>query len=87
LKPPAFHLKLRTEVIIVSGSSAEAVRPNRTHRSPLTYNRSSTERNDTPRHANVRPISVHTEEISSDQWFSNLRLVTNHRDHLSVPRR
>jgi hypothetical protein len=27
------------------------------------------------------------EEISSDQWVSNPRLVTNHRDHFSVPRR
>jgi hypothetical protein len=31
--------------------------------------------------------SAFTEEISSEQGVSNPRLVTNHRDHLSVPRR
>lgn len=74
-------------MIIVSESSAKATLLGRTDRYTPARHRSSAPRDDALKYADARPISVHTEEISSDQWVSNLRLVTNHRDHLSVLRR
>jgi hypothetical protein len=49
-------------VIIVSESSAEAVRRVRTGRYPPARNHSSAAHNDTPKQANAQQISVHTEE-------------------------
>ncbi len=53
------------QVIIISEPSAEPARRARTDRSTPARNRSSTAHNDTPRHADARPISLHTEEIMS----------------------
>jgi hypothetical protein len=87
---PAYRTRASSwtsDVIIVSESSAAMTLRVRTERCALVRGRSSAAHNDTLRYADVWPISVHTEEISSDQRVSNPRLVTNHRDHLSVPRR
>jgi hypothetical protein len=51
-------------MIIISESSAEATQPVRTSRYPPTHRPSSTACNDTAWHANARPISVHTEEVT-----------------------
>ncbi len=51
-------------MIIVSESSAEAAQPERTDRYTPACRRSSAARNDTPRYADVRSISVHTEEVT-----------------------
>jgi hypothetical protein len=51
-----------SRLIIVSESSAEAARRVRTGRYTPVRSRSSAARKDTPRYANVRRISVHTEE-------------------------
>lgn len=48
-------------VIIVSGPSAKAAQRVRTGRYTPAGSRSSATHNDTPRHADTRPISVHTE--------------------------
>lgn len=53
------------QVIIISEPSAEPARRAHTDRSTPARNRSSTAHNDTPRHADARPISLHTEEIMS----------------------
>lgn len=50
-------------MIVVSEPSAETTRRVRTRRSTPAHSRSSAAHNDTPRHADARPISVHTEEI------------------------
>jgi len=49
-------------MIIVSESSAEATQPVRTGRPIPARSRSSAAHNDTPKHADARPIRVHTEE-------------------------
>lgn len=54
--------KPHSQVIIVSEPSAEAARRASTGRSIPARSRSSATHNDTPRHADARPISVHTEE-------------------------
>jgi hypothetical protein len=60
-------------MIIVSESSAESALSGRTSRCPPTRSRSSTAHNVTHRHANIRPISVHTEEvINQDQSLGPL---------------
>lgn len=56
MQPPKLNM------IIVSESSAEARRPDRTSQSTTAYSRGSAAFNDTRRHADLRPISVHTEE-------------------------
>jgi hypothetical protein len=56
--------KSHSQVIIVSEPSAEAARRASTGRSIPTRSRSSAARNDTPKHADARPISVHTEEYN-----------------------
>jgi hypothetical protein len=58
----------RVTVIIVSEPSAEAPPRVRIERSSPARSRSSAAHNDTPRHTDAWPISVHTEEISGDQW-------------------
>ena len=54
--------RLALNMIIVSGSSAEATQPVRTDRYTPARRRSSAARNDIPRYADARPINVHTEE-------------------------
>ncbi len=54
--------RLTLNMIIVSGSSAEATQPVRTGRYTPARRRSSAPHNDTPRYANAWSISVHTEE-------------------------
>jgi hypothetical protein len=49
-------------MIVVSESSAEVTQLGRTRRYTPAGCRSSAARNDTPRYADARPISVHTEE-------------------------
>jgi hypothetical protein len=53
-------------VLIVSEPSAEAARRVRTRRSSPVRSRSSATHNDTPRHSDARPISVHTEVLTRD---------------------
>jgi hypothetical protein len=48
-----------TCVIIISESSAEGTQPVRTDRYTPARRRSSAAGNDTPRHADARPVSVH----------------------------
>lgn len=59
-------LKSPPNMITVSESSAEATQLVRTGRYTLPRRRSSTTRNETPRHANAWPISVHTRRAQSD---------------------
>ena len=58
--------RLRLHVIIVSEPSAEAARRVRTDRSTPARSCSSAAHNDTPRHADARPISVHTRSARED---------------------
>jgi hypothetical protein len=58
-------------VIIVSESSAEATRRGRTGRYTPARSRSSVAHNDTPRHPDARPISVHTEERTRSHVRTN----------------
>jgi hypothetical protein len=60
--PAAGHQ--RVAMIIVSESSTEATRPVRTGRSIPARSRSSAVHNDTPKHADARPIRVHTEVVA-----------------------
>jgi hypothetical protein len=60
-KPSALS-KPRPQVIIISEPSAEPARRVRTGRSLSARSGSSAALNDTPRHADARPTSVHTEE-------------------------
>jgi hypothetical protein len=53
-----------SSVIIVSEPSAEVARRVRTGRSAPVRSRSSAAYNDTPRYADARPISVHTEVLT-----------------------
>jgi hypothetical protein len=55
-------------LIIVSESSAEVTQLVRTRRYTPVGCRSSAAHHDIRKYANVQRISVHTEEISSDQW-------------------
>ena len=58
--------KPRPQVIIVREPSAKAARRTRTGRYTPARSHSSLAHNDTPRQADTRPISVHTEEVSKD---------------------
>jgi hypothetical protein len=61
-RPAASHQGVA--MIIVSEPSAEATQPVRTERSIPACSRSSAAHNDTPKHADARPIRVHTEEVT-----------------------
>jgi hypothetical protein len=52
------------EMIVVSKSSAEAMRGVRTDRYTPARRPTSAAHHDTPKNANARPISVHTEEVN-----------------------
>jgi hypothetical protein len=52
-------------MIIVSESSAKVAQPVRTDRYTLPRRRSSATLNDTSSHADIRRISVHTEEVKA----------------------
>jgi hypothetical protein len=54
-------------VIIVSETSAEVTPRVRTERSAPVRNRSSATHNHTTRHADARPISVHTEVLAGSK--------------------
>jgi hypothetical protein len=58
--------KSHSQVIIVSEPSAEAARRASTGRSIPARSRNSTPHNDTPQHADARPISVHAEVLARD---------------------
>jgi hypothetical protein len=61
---PTFAPSSVAQVIIISESSAQPVRPVRTGRSTPAHSYSSAVHNDTLRLADARPISVHTEVVA-----------------------
>jgi hypothetical protein len=72
--PPGAVSRLTLTMIIVSEPSAKATQPVRTGRYTPTRRRSSAACNNTPRYADGRPISVHTEEVNrSRSAVSGLR--------------
>jgi hypothetical protein len=62
--PPGAASQAGVNMIIVSKPSAEATQPVRAGRYTSACRRSSAARNDTRRYAEVRRISVHTEEVT-----------------------
>jgi len=61
-RPPGAAFRLGLSMIIVSEPSVKATQPVHVGRSTPTRNRSSATHQDPPRHADIRPISVHTDE-------------------------